>query len=210
MPPPELVLASGSPRRRELLAALGVPFTVVPSRVEEAIPTGLTPAKAAERLATDKVLEVARRTGSTLVLAADTIVVLGGVILGKPEDPEDARRLLRALRDREHRVITGVALLAGGSGAVAHAVTDVRMRAYSDQEIDAYVASGDPLDKAGAYAIQHQGFRPVQSVQGCYCNVVGLPLWTVAGMLRDLAPELPVSDPSCTLERCAGCPLRPA
>ncbi|HEY8491383.1 MAG TPA: Maf family protein, partial [Dehalococcoidia bacterium] len=163
MPGPELVLASRSPRRRQLLAALGVPFAVIPPPPDEAVPPGLTPEAVAERLALEKGTEVARsldpRHAVPTVLAADTVVVLDGAVLGKPAGPDDARRMLRALRGRAHRVVTGVAALAGGRREVAHTVTHVRMRAYTDAEIDAYVASGDPLDKAGAYAIQHPGFR---------------------------------------------------
>lgn len=213
MPGPDLVLASRSPRRRRLLAALGVPFTVVPPPPDEVIPPGLTPEAVAERLALEKGAEVARsldpRPGAPAVLAADTVVVLDGAILGKPAGPDEARRMLRDLRGRAHRVITGVAALAGGRRETAHALTHVRMRAYTDAEIDAYVASGDPLDKAGAYAIQHPGFRPVREIEGCECNVVGLPLWTAAALLRAVAPALPLADPSRTLARCAACPLRP-
>ena len=210
MPAPELVLASGSPRRRELLAALGVPFTVIPSLVDETVPPDLMPPAAAEALALAKAAEVAARRAGAAILAADTMVVLDGAVLNTPAGPDEAQRMLRALRDGPHRVVTGVAVLAGGRRAAAHAVTHVRMRAYTDAEIEAYVATGDPLDKAGAYAIQHPGFRPVQELEGCYCNVVGLPLWTAAALLRAVAPSLPLADPSAALPRCAACPLRPA
>jgi septum formation protein len=178
-------LASASPRREALLRQLGVPFEVVPSDLPEVWPPGPAPA-AVTALALAKARAVASRLADAIVLGADTAVVLGGKVFGKPESPEDARRMLRALRGREHEVITGVALVEVPSGReeTAAVVSQVLMREYSEAEIDAYIASGEPLDKAGAYAIQAAGHGLVDRVQGCYTNVVGLPLTTTRRLLE--------------------------
>jgi septum formation protein len=192
-----LILASASPRRQELLARLGLPFEVRPSGLEETLISGVPAASLVTALARAKAREVAdqlRATGGgpAVVVGADTLVVLDGRPLGKPASRDDAHRMLRALRDRAHQVVTGVALCeVPGGGEAAEAVTsDVFMRAYSDAEIDAYVATGEPEDKAGAYAVQGAGGRLVLRVEGCYTNVVGLPLRTTARLLRafGLAP----------------------
>ena len=192
------VLASASPRRRHLLAGLGVRFEVVVADVDEA-PEPSEPAEAlARRLARDKALTGAERRPRAAVLAADTVVALGDRLLGKPADAEEARAMLRTLRDRSHLVVTGLAL-ATGSGAelVWHAAVETRvdMRAYTDDEIERYVATGRPLDKAGGYAIQDPEFAPVARIVGCYPNVVGLPLCetrqalAAAGLLSKLPPN---------------------
>lgn len=181
-----LVLASASPRREELLRELGVPFTVVPSGLPEDLPPG--PAEGSvQALALAKARAVARRIGTGVVLAADTVVVLSGTVFGKPSDPEDARRMLRALSGRLHEVITGVALVeAPARREISTAVvTRVRMARYGEEEIEAYLATGEPLDKAGAYAIQGAGGRLVAHVDGCYTNVVGLPLSTTRRLLAE-------------------------
>ncbi len=181
-----LILASASPRRAELLRQLGVVFDVVPSGIPEAWPPG--PAReAVTALALAKCRSVAARSGlPAIVLGADTAVVLEGQIFGKPESPEEARRMLRRLRGREHQVITGVALVEAPSGreATAHVVSRVLMREYSEAEIEGYVASGEPFDKAGAYAVQAAGGALVAKVEGCYTNVVGLPLTTTRRLLE--------------------------
>jgi septum formation protein len=137
-------------------------------------------------------------------------VVLDGVPLGKPADAAEARQMLVALRGRAHQVVTGVAVVRRGEdiALTGHACTDILMRDYGDDEIEAYIAGGDPLDKAGGYAIQHPGFRPVERIEGCYCNVVGLPLWTVRGLLARAVPALPPRRPDEAYERCTICPLR--
>lgn len=180
-----LVLASASPRREALLRQLGVPFEVMPSDLPEAWPPGPAP-EAVTALALAKARAVASRLAGAIVLGADTAVVLGGKVFGKPQSPEDARRMLRELQGREHEVITGVALVEapGRREAATHVVTRVRMRALSQAEIDAYIASGEPLDKAGAYAIQAAGHGLVDRVEGCYTNVVGLPLTTTRRLLE--------------------------
>lgn len=181
-----LVLASASPRRQELLRQLGIPFDVVPSDLPEEWPPTGSARDAVTALALAKARAVCRRLGAALVLGADTAVVLDRQVFGKPESAEDARRMLRALRGREHEVITGVALVEAASGreAAAAVVSRVRMRDYGEAEIEAYVASGEPFDKAGAYAIQGAGSALVEDVRGCYTNVVGLPLTTTRRMLE--------------------------
>jgi len=185
VPPRPLVLASASPRREELLRQLGLPFTVVPSGLPEAPPSG-SPAESARALALAKARAVAGRVGAGAVLGADTLVAVAGTILGKPRDADDARRMLRALRGRRHEVITGVALVEAPAGRESSAavVTGVQMREYGEAEIDAYVASGEPFDKAGGYAVQGVGAALIARVDGCYTNVVGLPLRTTRRLLE--------------------------
>ncbi len=148
------------------------------------MPPGSVP-DAVRALALAKARAVAGRIGSAVVLGADTVVVLAGEVFGKPESPQDARRMLRALRGREHEVITGVALVEAPSGReeTAAVVSRVLMRGYSEAEIEGYVASGEPFDKAGAYAVQAAGGALVEKVDGCYTNVVGLPLTTTRRLL---------------------------
>jgi MAF protein len=206
---PALILASASPRRRELLARLGVPFEVRPvSVIEEA--GSANPAIVASRLARMKAEAARLAEPEAPVLAADTVVVHDGAILGKPRDAEEARRTLRRLRGRSHRVITAVAVIPRGGRAalLRHPETEVTMRRYTDVEIEASIARGDPFDKAGGYAIQDELLRPVQSHEGCYCNVVGLPLWTTEELLRRAGLDITVSADSL-LPQCGSCPLRP-
>jgi septum formation protein len=180
----DLVLASASPRRRELLASLVAGFRVVPSELDEALAPG-APHDAVRRLALDKARAVAARLPAGVVLGADTIVVVDGTVLGKPADAADARRMLRRLRGREHQVITGIAVVDARTGRfeTAAVVSRVRMADYDDAEIDAYVATGEPLDKAGAYAIQGRGGALVAGHEGSFSNVVGLPLEETARLL---------------------------
>jgi septum formation protein len=195
-----LILASASPRRRELLARLGLPFEVWPSGAEERLPPDVPAPELAAALARTKSRYVAdqlRRAGEApaLILGADTLVVLEGRLFGKPASRDEARGMLRALRGRRHEVVTGVALVEVPSGReTTEAVTShVLMRPYADAEIDGYVATGEPDDKAGAYAVQGTGRQLVLRVEGCYTNVVGLPLGTTARLLRafGLAPSDP-------------------
>jgi len=195
---PRLVLASASPRRRELLASLGLDFTVRPVDLDETPLDGEAAPDYVLRLAREKAR--ARAEPGELVLAADTVVVHDGELLGKPAGPEEARRMLARLAGRRHTVFTGVALLeagpAGGGGAagdreVAEVVaSDVEIAPLSAEEIDWYVATGEPLDKAGAYAIQDLGALFVDSVRGNYTNVVGLPLPAVYRLAAALGHDL--------------------
>ena len=204
------MLASASPRRRELLKLLGVAFEVRPTDVAEEIGDGISPEIVARRLAREKAEAARLADGAAAILAADTVVVLDGAILGKPASQEEARSMLEALRGRTHEVITAVALLPHGdrSALVRHPATSVRMRSYSDEDIAASIARGDPFDKAGAYAIQDGLFRPVESYDGCYCNVVGLPLWSTRELLRKGGVSMS-AEAGQLLPQCSACPLRP-
>jgi len=197
-----IVLASASPRRRELLAALDVPFEVDAANVDESSDEQDV-ARLVEGLALRKARAVAERRPGASVLAADTIVVLDGRVLGKPASSAEATAMLAALRDRTHEVLTGIAVLRGARSAADHVRSEVRMRAYADDEVARYVERGEPFDKAGGYAIQDAEFRP-GSVKGCECAVVGLPLWTTRRLLR-AAAALSVAPPA--IERCGRCPL---
>ena len=184
-----LVLASASPRRRELLARAGIRFEVTPSNVSERARPGEAPAQLARRLAFEKAGEVARRLGpapARWVLGADTIVVIDGEVLGKPDDEAHALVLLRRLVGRRHRVVTGVALVASDTLEERHAVVEssVSMRAADDCELRAYVATGESLDKAGAYAAQGNGRRLIEKIEGSETNVIGLPLEETLALLR--------------------------
>lgn len=190
---PELVLASRSPRRQELLAELGLVFTVDAAEVDES-PLADEPAEAmVARLSRLKAAVVAARHPGALVLAADTVVVLDGVVFGKPADEAEATAMLTALCGRTHLVHTAVTLACGNDLRTRLSSTAVTMRAYTDGEIAAYVATGDPLDKAGAYAIQHPAFAPVASWEGCYAGVVGLPLGLVVEMLAAAGMAVPTN-----------------
>lgn len=183
-----LVLASASPRRRELLSSLGVPFDVVASDADESIAPGEPPERAAQSLALRKARTVATRVAGP-VLAADTLVVAAdGGVLGKPCSATEAEAMLRRLSGTTHRVVTGVCLLGSDRSAaprVAADVTRVTMRTLGADEISAYAASGEPFGKAGGYAIQETGDRFVTAVDGSWSNVVGLPLEVVGAWLRD-------------------------
>jgi len=185
-----LVLASASPRRRELLTQAGFEFQLFPANIPEVRRPNEDPATFAVRLAQEKAQSVfdqlasREQPGTILVLGADTIVVTAEEILGKPEDAADAARMLRLLSGRMHDVITGVCLISEQTTEVATETTSVTVRKISEKEIAAYVASGEPMDKAGAYAIQGYAARWIPRVEGCYFNVVGLPVALVASMIE--------------------------
>jgi septum formation protein len=185
-----LVLASGSPRRRELLRALGLAFEVRAPNIDETVLPGEEPAAHVERLARAKAEAIVRPR--ELILAADTVVVLEGEIFGKPMDAADARRMLARLAGRTHGVRTGVAVHDSESGATwaGVAATAVRIGALDAAEIARYVQSGEPLDKAGAYGIQGLGALLVEEIDGNYTNVVGLPLPLVADLVREAGYDL--------------------
>ncbi len=179
----ELVLASASPRRREFLERLGIAFTLVPAEVDEALWPGESAEDAALRLAVSKARAVAALHPGRAVLAADTLVSLGSRILGKPEDQESARRMIELLSGRQHEVVTGYCLIHEDQEESGLAVSKVHFRRLSPAEIAAYVQSGEPLDKAGGYAVQGLGAALVEEVSGSYTNVVGLPLSRVVELL---------------------------
>jgi septum formation protein len=187
-----LVLASASPRRRELLAQAGFAFIVRPAEIPEEPCANEDPIAYVIRLAREKAEAVFRQISSEesappqVVLGADTTVTLDNHILGKPADASDAARMLRLLSGRTHLVMTGVAVVTPQSAEVAAEVTAVRFLTLSDREIEDYVATGEPMDKAGAYAIQGRAARWIPRIEGCYFNVVGLPLALVAAMLGSL------------------------
>lgn len=190
-----LILASASPRRRELLALLGLPFEAVTTDIDERVRLGEAPEQYARRLSQEKAGAAASHAGvDALIVAADTIVVDGVDVLGKPSDAAEAADILRQLRGHMHWVYTAVTLLDTWSGRVIIdlAGSPVKMRDYTDDEITRYIASGDPFDKAGAYAIQHNGFHPVENFDHCMANVMGLPLCHIARMLRQEDIDLPV------------------
>ena len=188
-----LVLASNSPRRQMLLSLQGWQFEVHPTRVDESPFPDETPKDYVLRLASEKSLSASREgPADRIVIGADTAVVDGDRILGKPADPFEAEAMLLSLQGRTHQVITGLAvcLLAPDRLLTDWCVTQVTMRQYSHAEVRAYVASGDPIDKAGAYAIQHELFNPVERITGCYANVVGLPLCHLTKLLQGLNLDL--------------------
>jgi septum formation protein len=184
-----LVLASASPRRAEILTALGIPFTVVATDVDETVAPGESGRAAASRLAAEKAAASAALRPGDWVLGADTLVLLDDAILGKPRDGTDARGMLRRLSGREHRVVTAVRLTrASGPGLEAIEESRVRIAPLDEEEIRWYVSTGEPLDKAGAYAVQGLGARFVESVEGSFTNVMGLPARSVYRLLRE-APD---------------------
>ena len=184
---PMLVLASESPRRQELLRNAGIPFEVQPAHIPEDVLPGEGAKECAERLACEKALSIARKHPHDIVLGADTVVVVDGELLGKPADAADARRMLRLLSGRKHEVITGVCLVASGVPSISSATTVVTVNELTDQEISDYVTGGEPMDKAGAYAIQGIASRWIPRIEGDYSNVVGLPVALVFRMLREAA-----------------------
>ena len=190
-----LILASNSPRRKQLLALTGLNFIVSVADVDESQHENESPADYVLRLAEKKARAI-NADADSVILASDTTVVDGSNILGKPKDDAEAVQMLTQLRGRTHQVYTGAALLRVSDNLLLTelGVTDVPMRNYSNEEIRAYVATGDPLDKAGSYAIQHPEFSPVASMAGCYASVMGLPLCHVTRMLRkmDIQPNTDV------------------
>jgi len=184
----ELILASASPRRAELLRQIGIPFRQVVSGVDEDLHDPADPDEHVRELSRRKAEDVAGRLGSGIVLGADTVVVLDEHILGKPADAREAGEMLAMLSGRTHKVYTGLALIdAARKTTVSHVeVTEVTFRELSDDEIADYVATGEPMDKAGAYGIQGKGSLLVSGIKGCYFNVVGLPLAGLLGALQRL------------------------
>jgi septum formation protein len=179
-----LILASASPRRQELLRNARIAFAVEPAHIAEDPLPNERARDCAERLAREKALAVAGKRPNDVVLGADTVVVIDGQILGKPVDAADAVHMLRRLSGRVHQVITGVCLVAGGQWSVGSETTSVTMAEISEKEIAEYVASGEPMDKAGAYAIQGMASRWIPRIDGDYGNVVGLPVALVWRMMR--------------------------
>jgi septum formation protein len=200
-----VVLASASPRRRELLGALLDHFEVAPSAVEETF--GADPVADAESLALAKARDIATAHPGAVVIGSDTIVFDDERAYGKPEDADDALAMWRALRGRTHRVVTGVAVVAPGYEAAGHTISEVELANLDDAAIRAYVASGRPMDKAGGYAIQDTDAGTVTRLAGCYCSVMGLPLWQLRALLAGAGVSC--REPHETRPECAACPGRP-
>jgi septum formation protein len=180
-----IVLASASPRRQELLHNAGIAFKVHPAHIDESARPGESAKDCAERLAREKASAVAKLHRSDVVLGADTLVVIDDQVLGKPSDSADAARMLRMLSGKKHEVITGICIVARGQCSVASETTTVHMSEVSEKEITDYIATGEPMDKAGAYAIQGIASRWIPRIEGDYSNVVGLPVALVYRMLKE-------------------------
>ena len=185
-----MILASQSPRRRELLGQMGFSFTVRPAKGEELPHPELTPAQLVEELARQKALEVsAEAEADDVVVAADTVVAIDGKVLGKPHDKVHAAQMLSALSGREHTVYTGVAVKRGETLLVEYEATHVRFRPLTQREIDLYIQTGEPMDKAGSYGIQGYGALLVEGIRGDYFNVVGLPICRLGRMLAQVGED---------------------
>lgn len=189
---PKLILASASPRRQELLRQLGLDFEVIPSSIEERISPGTEPDMAAMKLAESKAVDVAHRVEDGLVIGADTVVALDDCILGKPKDEEEAREMLERLSGRWHRVFTGIAVI---NKATLEKVTTceesrVKFKDITAAEIENYIRTGEPMDKAGAYGIQGKGALLVEKIEGCYYNIVGLPLFKLSLVLSHFGVKI--------------------
>ncbi|MGA2110937.1 MAG: nucleoside triphosphate pyrophosphatase [Anaerolineales bacterium] len=195
-----LILASASPRRRELLGLTGWAFLTASVPIDETPGPGEAPEELVQRLSLEKARAVAQARGRARewILSADTVVADGQQALGKPKTRAQAREFLRRLRGREHRVLTGLALLEPSSGRswTELAQSSVRMREYLDAELERYLDSGDPMDKAGAYGIQHNEFHPVADLEGCYANVMGLPLCHVQDLILKVGLRPPADLPA--------------
>ena len=196
--PPQLILGSSSPRRRALLEGLGLELRIVPPSVDETPRPG-EPAEAfVRRIAEEKLASVSESVAASsnaVLLAADTVVALGDTLLGKPSSEDDARRMLQTLAGRTHQVITAVAGGCGGERRLVSVTTEVRFRPLTEHEIDWYVATGEPLDKAGAYGVQGRGVWLVDRLDGSPSNVVGLPLGETVALLEALGLPLPWRGP---------------
>lgn len=186
----DIVLASQSPRRRELLGQLGLEFRILAPEIDERMDRSFPPADLVERISLEKARATQTLAGpEAIVVAADTVVTLDGAVLGKPRDGADAVRMLSALSGRRHHVYTGLTILRGDAQDTGHEVTEVAFRPLTPREISDYVSTGEPLDKAGAYGIQGYGSLLVESIRGDYSNVVGLPLCRLGQMLAQFGVD---------------------
>ncbi len=206
-----IILASNSPRRRQLLSLMVDSFRVQPSDVDETFLPQETPQEYVLRVAEEKARAIGGRVnGEFVIIAADTTVMDGDEILGKPANAEEAEQTLRRLRNRTHQVLTGLVVFRPADGYMASelVVTDVPMRNYSDQEIEQYIATGDPFDKAGAYAIQNDDFHPVSDLDGCFANVMGFPVCHLMLLLKQfgivVSKECPLE---CQKTLAYACPI---
>ena len=184
-----LILASASPRRKELLEKFGVPFVIRAADIDETMDSGKPPYDEVGRVSRLKAIATERENGD-IVIAADTIVVCEGTVLGKPRDPEDAKAMLRLLSGRDHQVMTGCTVLRGDACKTFTEVTDIHFRPLSEKEIERYVASGESMDKAGSYGIQGGAALFCERMVGDYYNVMGLPVCRLGEVLKEIAPEI--------------------
>ncbi|MCR5151072.1 MAG: Maf family protein [Clostridiales bacterium] len=185
----KIILASASPRRRELLSQAEIEYDLCIKSVDESVPDGTDAAQAAEMTAKKKAAAVSGRFPDTVVLGADTIVVLDGKIMGKPHSKQEATEMLMSLSGRRHEVITGVCLAFGGEFRTFHVVSKVKFYDLTKEEISHYVSTGEPMDKAGAYGIQGKGCTLIESIEGDYYNIVGLPVARVAREIKAIQKE---------------------
>lgn len=185
----QLILASQSPRRRELLGLFQIPFVIRVADIDETMDPARDPHDEVARVSRAKA-EATRRNADDVVVAADTIVVCDGTVLGKPHSPEEAVRMLSLLSGRDHQVMTGMTVLRGNAGKTVTEVTDIHFRPLSQKEIARYVASGEPMDKAGAYGIQGGAALFAEKLSGDYYNVMGLPVCRLGQLLKEIAPDL--------------------
>jgi len=203
-----LILASASPRRKDLLSQIGLPFQIVESGVEEVVLSRYSPMVAVSVLASHKAEAAAEAVPDGIVLAADTLIGFREKILGKPEDDDHAAEMLRMLRGQTHEVLTGLAVLNKREGLKILSVvsTKVTMKEYCDKEIERYVESGEPRDKAGSYAIQGEGGRLIESISGCYNNVIGLPICETLEVLKSMGALLAEDGGRCQMPTGDPCP----
>lgn len=197
MPAMPIILASTSPRRRELVGVFGLTFQFVSADVDETPRTNESPADLVHRLSRTKAEIGKSQFPESIVVGADTIVSIDHTILGKPVDADDAKRMLTTLRNRPHVVYSGVTVTRGDQSLTQIATTTVQMRNYSDREIATFVATGEPLDKAAAYAIQNTTFKPVEYIEGCFANVMGLPLCHLYRALKAFGVSVDAPDRAC-------------
>ena len=190
MPQPQIILASRSPRRHELVGRMGLAFQVMVPDIEEHMDRALPPHKLVETISLEKARAVGGQVGEgPIIIAADTVVALDGALLGKPRDRAEARRMLTALQGRHHQVYTGFTVLQGGRAITRSEETEVVFRRMTDAEIGQYISTGEPMDKAGAYGIQGYGAMLVESLRGDYFNVMGLPVCALAGVLKEFGVD---------------------
>lgn len=189
---PVIILASSSPRRKELLAQIGIRFKAVPSSYEEDMSEKVSNTKLAEKLALGKALDIASKLKSGIVIGCDTFVALDSHRLGKPHDKKDAQRILKLISGKTMKVFSGIAVIdvKRSKTVIDHEITEVKMKKLTQHEIDSYIATGEPLDKAGAYAIQGIGAILIEKIDGCYSNVIGLPLYKLNLALHELGYDI--------------------
>lgn len=205
---PKIILASGSPRRKELLSTLEIPFEVITSGVSEEVNPTLDPVEMVKVLAKMKATAIAKKVQEGLVIGSDTTIAFEGSTLGKPASQENAKRMLEMLRNKKHQVISGIAIIDSSNMQIeaGTVTTSIRMRNYSDQEVNDYIATGEPMDKAGSYAIQGKGSSLVAEIDGCYNNVVGFPLCELVKLLEKFGVLANSRDSVCKLPSGDACP----